>query len=151
MAVNKVTPSSSSPQPLDVQDILHEVDQVEHDCATFLFPHRRIRCHPRSAAERKQIAEARAQLYDRCQGLCELRLSPKCWGSITFETMHTCHVISRARGGTWDLDNLKAGCPECHTGWEHNGGKPGPPKQQLTADDQVLLKDNGCEPERRPR
>jgi len=98
------------------QDILREVDQVEYDCATFLFPHRRIRSRSKSAAERKQIAEARAQLYQRSGGLCELRLSPKCWGQFTFSQMHTCHVVSRARGGTWYLDNLKAGCPECHTG-----------------------------------
>jgi 5-methylcytosine-specific restriction endonuclease McrA len=128
MAVTKVTPSSSSPQPLDVQDILREVDQVEHDCAVFLFPHRRIRCRSKSAAERRHIAEVRAQLYERSAGQCELRSSPKCLVGITFETMHACHVISRARGGRFDLENLKAGCPECHIGWEHNGGKPCPPK-----------------------
>jgi 5-methylcytosine-specific restriction endonuclease McrA len=64
------------------------------------------------------------RLYERSEGFCELRISPKCWRWITFESMHTCHVIHRSQGGTWDLDNLKAGCPECHTGWEHNGGKP---------------------------
>lgn len=128
MADDDSTALTSSPSTIDVQEILREVDQTEFDCARFLFPHRKIRCRSKSAAERRQIAEARAQLYERSQGLCELHVSPKCWLRITFETMHTCHVISRARGGTWDLNNLKAGCVECHTGWEHNGGKPCPAK-----------------------
>jgi hypothetical protein len=90
MADYDSTRQSSPPQPLDAQDILREVDQVERDCAAFLFPHRRIRARSKSTAERRQIAEARAELYERSQGLCELRLSPKCWVRITFETMHTC-------------------------------------------------------------
>jgi len=117
------------PSHLSTQDIVREVDQVEFDCATFLFPHRRrISSRSRSVAERKEITEVRVQLYQRSGGQCELRLSPKCWGQFTFAQMHTCHVRSRARCGTWDLDNLKAGCAECHIGWEHNGGKPCPPK-----------------------
>jgi len=95
---------------------------------SLFFPLLVIRRKRKSTAERRQIAEARAQVYERSEGLCELRISPKCWRRITFATMHTCHVIHRSRGGTWDVENLRAGCPECHTGWQHNGGKPCPPK-----------------------
>jgi 5-methylcytosine-specific restriction endonuclease McrA len=98
--------------------------------ANFLFPPQQIRRRSKSAAERRHITEARIQLYERSGGMCELRLSPKCLVQVIFETMHMCHVVSRARGGTWDLDNLKAGCPECHIGWLHNGGKPCPPKER---------------------
>jgi hypothetical protein len=111
---------------LSVEDIVREVAQTERDFAFYLFP--AIRRHAKSPAERRHIAEVRAQLYERSAGQCEMRVSPKCLGWITFETMHTCHVISRARSGPWDLANLKAGCAECHIGWEHNGGKPCPPK-----------------------
>lgn len=97
-------------------------------CSAYLFPFRQIRCRTKTRAERNRIIEARIQLYERSQGQCELRLSPKCWQWVSWETMHACHVISRARGGMWDLENLKAGCPECHIGWQHNGGKPCPQK-----------------------
>jgi 5-methylcytosine-specific restriction endonuclease McrA len=93
----------------------------------YFLPLQPIRRHSKPAAERKLITEARVRLYERSYGLCELRLSPKCWRQITWHTMHACHVISRARGGPWDLDNLKAGCPECHL-WEHSGGKVCPQK-----------------------
>lgn len=118
----------SSPQQLDVHDIVRQVARTEQDCAAFLFSYFRIRRHAKSPAERRHIVEIRAQLYVRSAGQCEMRISPKCLGWINYETMHTCHVISRGRGGPWDLANLKAGCGECHIGWEHNGGKPCPPK-----------------------
>src|SRR5438132_586085 len=92
------------------------------------FPFQRIRRKSKPIAERRHIMEIRVQLYERSGGLCELQVSPKCPRQISFLTMHTCHVVSRGRGGPWDLENLKAGCLECHIGWEHNGGKPCPPK-----------------------
>jgi hypothetical protein len=101
---------------------------AETNLAVFLPPFQIIRRRHRSAAEKAHTTEARVQLYERSQGQCELRVSPKCWGSITWNTMHAAHVVSRARLGTWELENLKAGCPECHIGWQHNGGKPCPPK-----------------------
>lgn len=101
----------------------------EPDLIKLLFSALRpIRRRSKPTAEKAHITEARVQLYERSRGQCELRLSPKCWGGITWYTMHACHVISRPRGGTWNLDNLRAGCPECHIGWQHNGGKPCPQK-----------------------
>jgi hypothetical protein len=116
-----------SPQP-EVQDILREVQEVTRECNTYIFPFRRIRCRTKTRAERNRIIDARVQLYERSQGQCELGLSSLCWGSISWWTMHTCHVISRARGGTWDLENLKAGCPDCHAAQHNAGGKPCAPK-----------------------
>jgi len=101
---------------------------ADTNLAVLPFPFQRIRRRTKPVAERRQITEARIRLYERSQGLCEMRISPKCWGQITWRTMHTCHVVSRGRGGQWDLENLEAACPECHIGWEHNGGKPCPPK-----------------------
>jgi hypothetical protein len=98
---------------------------------TLPSPTQLIRRRRKSPAERRHITEARVALYERSEGLCELRLSPKCWARITWETMHTCHIISQARCGDWALENLKAGCPECHIGWQHNGGKPCPPKEGI--------------------
>jgi len=96
--------------------------------ALVLFRFQRFKHHSTPAAEKRQKALVRQQAFDRSGGQCELRLSPKCWLWITPETMHACHVVSRARGGAWEVSNIKAGCPECHIGWQHNGGKPCPPK-----------------------
>jgi len=95
-----------------------------------LFPSQAIRRHAKSAAERRHITEVRLQLFERSGGTCELRLSPKCWEWITWDTMHACHVVSRARGGNWELPNLLAGCPDCHY-WQHQGGKLCPKKWAL--------------------
>jgi 5-methylcytosine-specific restriction endonuclease McrA len=116
----------SSPQ-LDVQDILREVDEVARECSAYIFPFRRIRCRTKTRAERKHIAEVRLQLFERSHGQCELGLAPECWGSVSWFTMHSAHIVSKARGGPFTLSNLKASCPECH-GWEHGGGKVCPKK-----------------------
>ncbi len=123
---DSILPACSPSSQIDTAETIRIADEAIRPIL-FLFP--RIRRKAKSRAERRHIAEVRAQLYQRSEGLCELRISPKCWHGITFDTMHTCHVIHRSRGGTWDLENLKAGCPECHIGWEHNGGKPCPPKE----------------------
>jgi hypothetical protein len=115
---------SSSPQ--DVQDILDHVNEVVRDCGFYLFP--RVRCHTKTRAERNLITEARIQVYERSQGLCELQLSPDCWRQITWHSFHACHIRSRARGGPWDLENLQAGCPACHDAQHNAGGKPCPAK-----------------------
>ena len=52
-----------------------------------LFPSQAIRRHAKSAAERRHITEVRLQLFERSGGTCELRLSPKCWEWITWDTM----------------------------------------------------------------
>lgn len=89
-------------------------------------------------AEREQRRQLRIALYERCGGRCEMKLSPKCLGRIYFEggffnSMHMAHKERRWKfpDGGWNLDNLLAGCIECHMGWEHNGGKPCPPKVRL--------------------
>jgi 5-methylcytosine-specific restriction endonuclease McrA len=99
-----------------------------HTNSSFLFPLQPIRCHPKSTAERRHITEIRLQLFERSGGRCELQLGPQCWDWISWDTMHTAHIVSRARGGPWDLDNLLAACPACHAA-QHNGGfKVCPPK-----------------------
>ena len=89
--------------------------------SNFLFLSQPIWHHSKSAAERQHIREIRLQLFERSGGNCELRVSPWCWDWISWDTMHACHIVSQARGGEWELNNLKAGCPECHIGREHNG------------------------------
>jgi 5-methylcytosine-specific restriction endonuclease McrA len=128
-----VPPSSPQPlklslQPINVQDILRQVEEAAQECNPYLFPFRRIRCRSKSAAERRQITEARIQLYERSGGACELALSPQCWRTITFLTMHMHHVTTRARGARWDLANLLAICPACHDAQHNANGKPCPPK-----------------------
>jgi hypothetical protein len=93
------------------------------------FPPFAIRRKRKSTAERRHITEVRIQLYERSEGSCEVRESPKCWNWISWETMHAAHQVSAARGGKFELSNLRASCPECHIGWEHNGGKPCPSKR----------------------
>jgi len=99
------------------------------DLLPLLYRAGRIRCHSLSLAERQRITEVRLQLFERSEGKCELRRSPKCWDSISWQSFHAAHIVSKGRGGTFTLANLRAACPECH-GWEHNGGKPCPPKNR---------------------
>lgn len=127
MADYDSTARSSSPQ-IDAADILDAVEEIVRECAPVLFPFRTIRRKAKSAAERRHITETRVQLYERSQGICELQISPKCWRQITWDSMHAAHVVSRARLGTWDLSNLMASCPECHSAEHNAGGKPCPPK-----------------------
>ena len=94
----------------------------------FLFPHQPIRRNSKSAGERRHITEVRLQLFERSQGKCESQISPRCWQWLSWDTMHAAHIRSKARGGTFTLINLLAACPECHIGWEHQGGKPCPSK-----------------------
>lgn len=92
------------------------------------IPWKPIRRRRKTQAERNHITEVRRAVFERSGGICELQVSPKCHMIISWESMHLCHKISRARGGEWSLENCRAGCAECHIGWEHNGGKPCPPK-----------------------
>ena len=93
----------------------------------FFFP-QLIRRKNLSAADRKHITQVRLVVYQRSNGLCELRLSPKCWLRASWDWGHLCHILHRSRSGGWSAENCRWGCPECHIGWEHNGGKPCPPK-----------------------
>jgi len=88
----------------------------------------RIRRRSKSRAERKHIEQVRQAVYQRSGGLCELRLSPKRWGNAPWESGHLAHELHRSRGGEWSEENCMWGCPECHIGWQHNGGKPCPAK-----------------------
>jgi hypothetical protein len=87
-----------------------------------------LRPRRKSAAERLSIYRTRRVIFERSNGLCEKRVSPKCERFITWRTMHSAHIVSAARGGAFEPSNLLASCGECHTGWQHNGGKPCPPK-----------------------
>ncbi len=88
----------------------------------------RLRPRRKTRRERLTIYRVRRAVFERSDGLCEMGISPKCLGGITWRTMHTAHIVSRARGGTWEPNNLLAACFECHIGWEHSGGKLCPPK-----------------------
>ena len=94
------------------------------------LPFTRIRPRRRSTAERWGIHNIRLAVFQRSGGYCELQASPRCWEIAGWEFGHLCHIVHRSRGGEWSLDNCRWGCPECHIGWEHNGGKPCPKKER---------------------
>ena len=56
----------------------------------------------------------------------------RCWKSVTWESGHMAHIVSRGRGGKDELSNVTTKCAECHIGIEHSygpsGQKPVPPK-----------------------
>jgi HNH endonuclease len=118
MATLEINTASSSPQAVTSKQLLGWFWQWCHP----------LRPRRKTPAERRMIFHARRALFERSGGLCEMRVSPKCEQFVTWRTMHTHHLVARARGGSRDLDNLLAGCGECHTGWKHNGGKPCSPK-----------------------
>jgi 5-methylcytosine-specific restriction endonuclease McrA len=94
-------------------------------------PVRKVRSKPRrgdpTPAEKNAI---RDQVYEESGGKCQLNLGPKCQKGIlprdgrVFERAHLVHLRSRGAGGTWDRENLKLGCPQCHLGYHHTEGKP---------------------------
>jgi len=128
MADLQLTTESLPPQPLDPADIVREMSAVALECKANILPFARSRRRSRSRAERKHVEQVRQAVYRRSGGLCELQLSPKCWGKAPWESGHLCHELHRSRGGEWSPENCRWGCPECHTGWQHNGGKPCPAK-----------------------
>jgi hypothetical protein len=67
-------------------------------------------------------------LFERSLGVCEFRLSPKCWDWISWDTMHAAHIVSEARGGPFTLSNLKASCAECISAGSTTEGNHAPPK-----------------------
>jgi 5-methylcytosine-specific restriction endonuclease McrA len=98
------------------------------DCSLpFFFV--RIRPRRRSTAERRRIHKVRLDVFQRSGGFCELQLSPKCLEFAGWDYGHLCHTVHRSRGGDWSAENCRWGCNECHIGWQHNGGKPCPPKE----------------------
>ncbi len=92
-------------------------------------PVKKRRAKPRRGEPTAQEKSAiRASVYARSGGLCELHLGPKCVRGVlpfeggVFERAHLVHVRSRGAGGTWEMDNLKLGCPQCHLGYHHTKG-----------------------------
>ncbi len=61
-----------------------------------------LRPRRKTRAERLAIYRVRSVVFERSNGFCETGVSPKCLRSITWGTMHTAHIVSRARGGTWE-------------------------------------------------
>jgi hypothetical protein len=73
----------------------------------------------------------RLAVYERAQGICELRLGPKCIkGVLRFTGVsplfygHLVHIKSRGAGGKWTMENCRWGCVECHIGYQHTKGVP---------------------------
>lgn len=94
-------------------------------------PVRRKRATPRRGEPtREEKAAIRKAVYERAGGCCELNLGPKCIKGVlpldgdVFERAHLVHVRSRGAGGTWEMSNLRLGCPQCHLGYHHTTGMP---------------------------
>ncbi len=69
------------------------------------FPLFVVRRKRKSTAERRHTTEVRVQLYERSQGLCELRSSPKCLRRCQFLgkvcTLATSFTAAAAERGIW--------------------------------------------------
>ena len=70
----------------------------------------------------------RLEVYERCEGRCELNLLPDCIkgvlpldGETPWDHWHLVHIHSKRLGG-WGLDNLKGGCWKCHLIGVHERG-----------------------------
>ncbi len=68
-----------------------------------------LRPRRKTRAERLAIYRVRRVVFERSDGLCEMGISPKCLRVISWRTMHTAHIVSRARGGSWEPSQPK-GC-----------------------------------------
>lgn len=94
------------------------------------IPVRKVRSKPRRGEPTREAkAEIRKAVYERAGGCCELKLGPECQKGVlpfdgdVFERAHLVHIRSRGAGGTWEMNNLKLGCPRCHLGYHHTEGR----------------------------
>lgn len=75
----------------------------------------------------QDMSNLRWRVFARANGDCELRLSPRCWGTAGWDYGHLAHIQSKGACGSDVESNVRWSCMECHS-WQHNGGKPCPPK-----------------------
>lgn len=64
------------------------------------------------------MAELRAEVYDRAAGLCEIKAAG-CEKYAGWLSGHMHHVRHRSLGGSDSLENCQWSCPSCHRK-EHN-------------------------------
>jgi 5-methylcytosine-specific restriction enzyme A len=68
---------------------------------------------------RKEKGIVRHALYKRSQGRCEQCGIGIIQESGRWSSMHAAHIVSKARGGPFTLENLRALCIACHLIGEH--------------------------------
>ena len=67
----------------------------------------------------EDMSERRLEAYERDKGRCQLIVSPRCRGWASWEYGELDHVITRGRGGSDNLENLRWVCNSCHW-YRHN-------------------------------
>ena len=65
----------------------------------------------------KELNEVTPALVERAKGVCEVH-TVKCGEGMSM--LHRHHRLTRAHGGTNELDNLLLACDGCHTYIHHN-------------------------------
>ncbi len=74
--------------------------------------------------EKKEEAAAKQAVWKRCAGKCESCGKRIRRGAVdSLDAGHIHHRVYRSKGGTWDLDNLRAVCAVCHAGIHARGKK----------------------------
>jgi len=82
---------------------------------------KRTRLNPVSEKKRADGAvylEARRQVYERSQGLCEGNVEGVC-PPLPHTAEHVHHILRRSQGGGHELDNLVHLCARAHI-WTHD-------------------------------
>ncbi len=62
----------------------------------------------------EDMSARRLEVYNRDKGRCMLIASPRCRGFASWEWGEMDHIVSRGRGGTDELENLRWSCVSCH-------------------------------------
>lgn len=78
-----------------------------------------------SSAQKDVIRRTRYKMDNECCADCGRWVR---WDSGYLDSMHLMHVKSKGSGGDWSMENLRTGCPECHSKRHNCGGKPVPKK-----------------------
>ena len=60
------------------------------------------------------VEDARHRIYERDQGMCQLKLSKHCLGKMSFETCELEHLMGGTADRCWCDHNLRIACRPCH-------------------------------------
>lgn len=88
-----------------------------------LFPSLIVHTTPRTSGEKNQplSKSLRREVWNKYCGKENVGWCYTCGKKITFKKWHCSHVISRARGGMDNVENLRPCCPHCNLSMQtHN-------------------------------
>jgi len=111
-----------------------KVDKQATAAKKYLHPRSFVDVHGGEHLYGSDMTARRHEVYTRDKGRCMLIASPLCRGWANWEDGELDHIISRGKGGSDDLDNVRWACKPCHrkrhvmVQWSHAENMHGLPK-----------------------